>query len=304
MARHKGAAETGGESGRRLGHALLGAGDARRVAREEVVHRLRRGEFRDRRHDAVRVRRQHDEVFRLAAAAGQRSIRDRFDRIGAARVLGERGRVEIKFAREGVHHDVLKHSAPMFRGCVDFRLGLSRKLDHLGVAAAFEVEEAILGPAMFIIADQRARSVCRERGLAGARQAEEDRRIVLAGRIDRAVHRHHALVWQQVVKDREDRFLGLASIGRPANEDDAFREVDGNHRLGARAVPGRIGAEARAVDDGEIGAEGFRFVRGWNAQEMADKQRVPGVFGDNGHRHAVVKIRAAKEVLRIHLLFR
>jgi hypothetical protein len=55
---------------RRLGHATLGAGDLGGVARQEVVHRLRRRQLGDRRHDAEGVGGQHDDVLRLAGAAG------------------------------------------------------------------------------------------------------------------------------------------------------------------------------------------------------------------------------------------
>jgi hypothetical protein len=50
----------------------------------------------------------------------------------------------------------------------------SAEVDRLGVAAALEVEGAAIGPAMLVVADQRAGGVGRQRRLAGARQAEED----------------------------------------------------------------------------------------------------------------------------------
>ena len=46
---------------------------------------------------------------------------------------------------------------------------------------------------MFIVADQRALGIGRERGLAGAGEAEEHRGIAVGADIGRAVHRHHAL---------------------------------------------------------------------------------------------------------------
>jgi hypothetical protein len=61
----------------------------------------------------------------------------------------------------------------------DFRLSFGRQPDHLGVAAAFKIEEAVFRPAMLVIADQRTAGVGRQRGLAGAGQAEEDGGIVV-----------------------------------------------------------------------------------------------------------------------------
>ena len=51
------------------------------------------------------------------------------------------------------------------------------KLDRLGVAAALEIEDALGAPAVLVVADQGARRIGRKRRLAGARQAEEQRRI-------------------------------------------------------------------------------------------------------------------------------
>ena len=63
-------AEAGAERRLRLGDALLGAGDLRGVAREEVIHRRLRRQPRDRRQHAERVGGQHDDV-----AAGGRPAR-------------------------------------------------------------------------------------------------------------------------------------------------------------------------------------------------------------------------------------
>ena len=38
----------------------------------------------------------------------------------------------------------------------DLRLRFAAEFDHLGIAAAFKIEDAAIGPAMFIIADQIA----------------------------------------------------------------------------------------------------------------------------------------------------
>jgi hypothetical protein len=42
---------------------------------------------------------------------------------------------------------------------------------------------------------------------------------------------------------------------------------------------------------------GFR-----TAQQVADEKRVPGVFGDHAHRQAMVKVRAAEQVLNEQFL--
>ena len=146
----------------------------------------------------------------------------------------------------GIDLHVLQHRAPHLGGGVDLRLGFLRQLDDLGVAAALEIEEAVLRPAMLVIADQRARRIGGERGLAGAREAEEHGAVALGADIGGAMHGHHALLGQQVVEHGEDRLLHLARILRAADEDEAVGEVERDHRLAARAVAGGVGLEGRA----------------------------------------------------------
>src|SRR3546814_4031921 len=61
--------------------------------------------------------------------------------------------------------------------------------NHLGVTAALEIEDRGVRPAMLVVADQRARRVGRQGRLAGAAEAEEDRRVAVRTDVRRAVHR-------------------------------------------------------------------------------------------------------------------
>ena len=235
----------------------------------------------------------------MPAQAGFRGVRDRLQRIGATHVVGDRVVFEIQLQRVRVKDHVLDHGAETRAGGVDFRLGLGRKVDGLGIAAAFEVEDALVRPAVFVIADQHARGIGRQRGLAGARQAEEDGAVVgvADGVVGGTMHRHDALFRQQIVQQREDRLLVLARIGRVADQDQLAREVQRDHRLAAAAVAHRIGPEARQVDDGIFGRETRQLVLGRAYQQGADEQVVPGQFVDDPHVQAVVGIGAAEQIL-------
>ena len=61
----------------------------------------------------------------------------------------------------------------------DLRLGLGREVDDLGVAAVLDVEHTIVGPAVLVVTDELALGVGAERGLAGARQAEENGSVAI-----------------------------------------------------------------------------------------------------------------------------
>ena len=167
-------AEAGRERRLRLRDADLGPGELRREAREEPVHRLVAGQARDRRQDPERIGGEEDDRARMAGALRRQRVRDLLELVRGARVLGLRVVVEVEDAAL-VHDDVLEHGAERARRPVDLRLRLGREADHLRVAAAFEVEDAVVRPAVLVVADQVALRIGGERRLPRAGEAEEDR---------------------------------------------------------------------------------------------------------------------------------
>src|SRR3546814_3214046 len=81
--------------------------------------------------------------------------------------------VQIQFPRFRVHDDIFQHCAEPLRRGVNFGLGFSRQADHLGVAAAFEIEDRRIRPAMFIVADQCTAGICRQGGLRSEEHTSE-----------------------------------------------------------------------------------------------------------------------------------
>ncbi len=175
VARHERRPEARGERGARLLDAHLGAGQLGRVAADEVVGGLLAGQPGDRRHDPERVGGQEHDVARLAGDPGRVHVADEPQRVGAARVLGEALGVEVELAGARVEVHVLQDGPEAARRLEDVRLVHRGEADGLGVAAALEVEDAVVPPAVLVVADQAAPRVGRERGLARPRQAEEDR---------------------------------------------------------------------------------------------------------------------------------
>ncbi|MNT05893.1 hypothetical protein D3C72_1405380 [compost metagenome] len=196
-------------------------------------------------------------------------------------------------------HHVFENRAETAGRGVDFRFGFGRKLDRLGVAAAFEVEDAVLAPAMLVIADQRARRIGRQRGLAGAGQAEEHGGITFWTDIGRAMHGHDALGRQEIIEDCEDRLLVFTGIGGAADEDKTIGEIAGDDGFRTNAVTVRIGLEARQVDDGELLFETRQFFLLRSDKKVANEQRMPGKLGDDAGRQSVFLIGAADQVLNI-----
>ena len=69
-------------------------------------------------------------------------------------------------------------------------------------------------------------AVGRKRGLAGAREAEEQRHVAVGPFVGRAVHGEHALLGHQVVHQREDALLHLAGILGAQDDELAALEID------------------------------------------------------------------------------
>ena len=168
------------------------------------------------------------------ALLGQR-VRDALELVRRARVLGLRVVVEIEDAAL-VHDDVLEHRAERARRREDLRLRLLGEPDHLRVAAALEVEDPGVAPAVLVVADQGALRVGREGRLARSREPEEDRDLLLGADVRRAVHREDALERKAVVHEGEDRLLDLACVVRPADQDLGPRRMQADERLAARPV--------------------------------------------------------------------
>ena len=250
-------AEAGRERRLRLGHAHLGARDLGRVAADEVIHRVRRRERADRRQHAERVAGEKDHVGRMAGDAGDLRVLDELDRIRAARVLRD-ARVGVIDVAIFIEHDVLEHRAEAQR-LKDVRLVFRREVDRLRVAAAFDVEDAVVAPAVFVVADEMALRIGRERGLARAAETEEQRRRagLLVGR-GRAVHREHAALRREVVHHGEDALLHLAGVF--GAEDDEFLVLEAEIDAGRRAHAGReaVGGKCAGVVDDEV-----RCRRSW-----------------------------------------
>ena len=237
----------------------------------------------------------------MARALRRQVIRDLLELVRGARVLRLRVVVEVEHAAL-VHDDVLEHGPERLRRAEDLRLRLRGQPDHLGVAAAFDVEDAVVRPAVLVVADQMALGIGGERRLAGPREPEEHRHAPVAAHVRGAVHRHHVAQRQPVVHDREDRLLDLARVVRPPDEHLRTGRVQDDERAGARAVHLGIG-----LDGGRVQHERFRLVPtelllGRIDEERLREQRVPRAVGDDPERQAVRGIGAGERIDDIDVL--
>src|SRR5262249_5330047 len=151
----------------------------------------------------------------------------------------------------------------------DLRLVVCIQADDLGVAAALEVEDAVVAPAVLVVADEGALRVGGEGRLPRAREAEEAGVATVLVDVRVAMDREDAAQGEEVVEDGEDRLLDLARVLRAADEHDAAREVEDDERLRARPVAPGIGGEAGRMDDVEVGAMSRELVAVRTEEEVS-----------------------------------
>ena len=259
-----------------------------------MVHGLRFGEPGNGRQDAEGVAGKENDVLRVTGLAREVDVRDVRDRVARAGIFGERLIVEVQCVAFFVEHHVFEHGAEAAGGRENFRLALRVEADDLGVTAAFDVEDAVVAPAVFVVADQHPLRIGREGGFAGAREAEEKGHVgatFTRGVVGAAVHGQDAAFGQHVVHDREDALLDFAGILRAADEHQALREVEQNEGRGAGAVAFGHGEETRHVDDGEVGpvVEQLGAV-GFAHEHVLGEEVLPCVLVDDTHVDAVPRI--------------
>ena len=151
----EGLAEASAEGGSGLGDAALGTSQLSGEAGEEVVLGLLGSEDADGRQHAESIGREEDNIVGSGSGAhGADDLLDVLDGIRDAGVLGNALISEVDFA-VGIDGNVLEESVAA-DGVVDVGFGVFVEVDNLGIAAALEVEDALVVPAVLIVANEEA----------------------------------------------------------------------------------------------------------------------------------------------------
>ena len=174
----------------------------------------------------------------------------------------------------------------------------------LGVAAALDVKDAHIGPAVLVVADQQARGVGRKRGLAGAGQAKEHGGLVRDGiHAGRAMHGQHVVLdGQQVVHDAEDGLFDLAGVAGARDQDHALLEVDDHRGAGVETLDGRIALIAGGCEHAEVRLAGARDFAGERASEhLFNKECLAGTLAGDEQAARVVTVGAGHAARDEHI---
>jgi hypothetical protein len=240
------------------------------------------------------VRREEENDVGVAGPPRRDGPGDEVDRIAGPGVLGEVGAGEVYLPGVGVYPDVLDHR-PVAYGLPDLRLLLAGEVDPLGVAAALEVEDALVRPGVLVVPDEVPLRVGREGRLAGAGKAEEEGHVAPWAGVGRAVHGKDALTGEEVVHVAEDGFLDFAAVEGAPDDDGPVLEAD-DEGLGVGAVDGGVGLDSGGDQDGEVRFRPVELPLLRSDQEVVGEEAVPGLVGRHPDAEAVARVAADEPV--------
>jgi len=225
----EGLSEAGREGRLRLENTVLSAGHLGGVARDEVEHGLCAVELGDWGQDATGIAGEEDDVLGVAIAdAGDLGVVDVLNGVGAASVLSEGSVIVVDLAGDGVEDDVLEDRTEA-DGVENIGLLLGRETNALGIAAALDVEDAAVAPAVLVVADQSAVGVGRQSGFTSTGQTEEQSDVAVLALVGRGVQGQDVVLDGALVEhDGEDALLHLTGVLGAKDDHLLLGEVDGD----------------------------------------------------------------------------
>ena len=293
----EGLAEAGGEGGLGLGDTVLGTGHLGGVAGDEVEHGLATVELGDGGKDTAGVAGEEDDVGGvLLGDAGNLGVGDELDGVGTPRVLGEGGIIVVYYPGLGVENDVLKNGTEA-DSVENIGLLLAREANTLGVAAALNVEDASVAPAVLIITDEVTAGVGGKGGLAGAGETEEESDLSVLALVGGGVEGEDVVLDGHFVEENgEDTLLHLTSV--LGTEDDHFLlgEVDGHGGAGGHALGESVGGELASIVDDVVGGEVLKLLTRGPDEHVPHEEGVVGASADNAHSDPVLLVPSRKTV--------
>ncbi len=218
-------------------------------------------------------------------------------RVGDAGVFGDARVVEDRRVCGACQHHVFHDGAEADR-VPDDRLAFRIQIDALGVAAALEIEYAVVVPAVLVVTDKEAGGIRRQRGLAGSGQTEEQPHVAAFADVGRAVHGQYAVFRREIVEHGEHGLFHFTGIAHAGQKDAPSGEVDDHRGVAGCAVARRIGGKGGQVQDGPLGARRFRRGGVRADEQLVREQAVPGVLRDDEQAQRVTRVTAGLKLCR------
>ena len=196
-----------------------------------------------------------------------------------------------------VQSNVLKQSVT-FDCIVDIRFGFFVQVDNFCIASAFEVEYAVVIPAVLVITDQQTFRVCRKSCFTCSGQTEEDCCVFTVHvSVCGAVHGSHAFQRQEVVHHREHTFFHFSAV--PCIYDNLFFACDVEHNSCFR-VQTQLFVVLNfcfgSVVYNEIRLEVFQFFSSRFDEHVCYKVSLPSNLNDETDCHTGVFVGTAESI--------
>ena len=173
MPYHEGSTETGGKRGFWFCDSHFSASDFCGITTDEVVHSLRRTEFADRWQYTKSITSKENYILWMPTYTRNFCVQNKVDRIRGTCIFSVRGSIVIDNVGFFVIIHIFQHSTKT--DCFEnIRLFFFRKIDALCVAAAFNIENSIVGPAVFIIPNKLPFWICRKGRFSCSGQTKKD----------------------------------------------------------------------------------------------------------------------------------
>ena len=149
---------------------------------------------------------------------------------------------------------------------------------------------------MFVIANQTAIRIRRERRLASATETEEDRCVASFADIRRAMHREYALQWQNIIEHAENTLLHFAGILRAADEHRLAREIRYDKHFAVELIFFGVCQEFAGVDDRPVWHVRLQLLRCRFPEQLFHEQTMPRKFRNDSNRRLIPWIRTGESI--------
>ena len=166
-----------------------------------------------------------------------------------------------------------------------------------GTYAALDVEDALLAPAMLVVADQLALRVGRQRGLAGAGETEEEGHVAVLAFVGGRVQGEDVVLDGHLVEEHgEDTLLHLAGVLGAEDDHLLVGEVDGDRRGRGHADGVAVGREGAGVVDDIVGVEVLELLAAWADEHVAHEEGMVSAGADDANANAVALVPAGVSI--------
>ena len=292
--RQERSAKAGGKGGFGLLDSHFRACHACSITADEIVHRLFGSEARDRWQNTISIASQEKDIFGVTiGATGRESIINMVNGIRHPCIFRYTAIGIIYISCSGMELHIFEDSA-VPDSPVDIRFLFKSQINCFRIAASFEVEDLIISPGVFIIANQHTFGISRESGFAGARQPEKKCYVAFLTHIGGAVHGQSILCagWQNEIDNRENTLFDFACVACATDQEATFFYINYGEIMLPGSVCFRVSPESGDTKYRPAGIEIAEYLGVGPQEHITGELITPGILCYNAKAEAVIRVFA------------